>query len=250
MTLDVSQLTLAVMTVDREPQYVHQTLASLFASGRAVHDIKQIYLVVGSPSCEYVAHYRHHKNITIHALSNAEAKTIAEWKVHRRFCHNYARCLSLPIPPGGGICVCEDDVVFRDLFVERLVATVNEMEGESQLADYCLALFSCFDFEQEPSFYRGKRYCSYGYRFHGTQCMYYPRAVADNVRQAIQRWGVDDYQKPGDLLIQDCYGDRMYASPRALANHVGKVSTGLGGNPSAASFDREYVLLTPETWGK
>lgn len=246
--MPLEQLSIAIMTVDRQPAYVHQTLASLFSSGPGVHNVAAVHLVAGTSKAEYLRHYSHHRRLTIHTLTEEEHASIADWIVHRRFCHNYHRCLSLPIAEGGGICVCEDDIVFRDRFAERLVETIREME-EAGLKDYCLSLASWYDFEANPSFYRGERYCSYGYEFAGTQCMYYPRRVAQDLRDYLFEFGVAQYSKPGDLLIGERYQDRMYATCRGLATHIGDVSTGLGGGGPSPTFHLPYKPLTRLEWG-
>jgi hypothetical protein len=247
--MELQKLVLAIMTVERDPPYVHQTIASLFASDPLVHDLPSVHLVIGSASMDYLASYRHHRAFAFHPLTEPEQETVKSWGVHRRFCHNYARCLSLPIPDGGGICVCEDDIVFRDRFLQRLMLTVREMEGEAGLRDYCLALFADADFERDATFYRGRYYCSYGSPFHGTQCMYYPRPAALPIRDYVWRLGVENAAKPGDLLLQDFCGDRMYACPRSLADHIGAVSTGLGGSRGSPTFARPHRPISPEEWG-
>ncbi len=248
--MDLNRLVLAVMTVDRQPAYVHQTLASLFAADPRVHELSGVHLVIGTNRAEYLGNLRHHAALRFHPLTDAEWERIKDWIVHRRFSHNYVRCLGLPVPDGGGLCVCEDDVVFRDHFLDGLLSTVNEMEQEGGLRDYCLALFSEGDFETDPSFYRGRHYCSYGWSYHGTQGMYYPKHVAQEMRGYIQLRGVENYTKPGDLLISDLYGDRMYACPRALVDHVGAVSTGLGGCGRSPSFSRPLRPIPRELWGR
>jgi len=237
-------------TVDRDPQYVHQTLASLFAADPLVHDVSSIHLVIDSTDAGYLQDYRHHTKLSFHPLRKAEDNRIADWTRHRRFSHNYVRCLSLPIPDEGGICVCEDDIVFRDRFVQRLLATIDELEAHTGTDDYCLALFTDCDLEQSDSFYRGRYFCSYGWPFHGTQCMYYPRGVAEIIREYLQEHGVDTFDDCGDLLIGKLYGDRMYASPRSLVDHIGIVSTGLGGAAPSPTFHRPYVPISNEQWGQ
>jgi hypothetical protein len=127
--MDFSRLVLAIMTVDRTPAYVHQTLASLFAADPLVHELSLVHLVIGTNDTTYLEGYRHHKHLSFHPLTEEERERTREWWAHRRFCHNYVRCLGLPIPEGGGICVCEDDLVFRDLFLARLMGTIHEMEN-------------------------------------------------------------------------------------------------------------------------
>jgi len=236
-------LTFAILTIERNPSYIEHTLASLFAAGPEAHALSTVHLLVGSKNTDHLRHCRHHRALSLHPLSDMEHDEIWQWTLHRRFCHNYHRCLSLPIPAGGGICIAEDDVIFRDGFLGLLLATIHEMEQDDGLKDYCLSLGPSHDFEAERSFYRGHRYCSYGCGFAGTQCMYYPRHVAHELRDHIWRFGVEQYVKPGDLLIGDLYGDRMYACPRGLTSHIGAVSTGLGGYGSCPSFYRPYELL-------
>jgi hypothetical protein len=248
--MDFRKLVVAVMTVDREPAYVHQTLASLFASDGMVHEVSPIHLMIDASDTSYLGGYRHHRDLSLHPLSSTESERIAKWSRHRRFCRNYVRCLSLPIPEGGGICVCEDDLVFRDLFIQRLLMTVGELEASTGASDYCLALFTDCDLERDVSFYRGRYFCSYGWPFHGTQCMYYPRQTALQIRDYVQERGVDRTDDCGDLLIGKLYQDRMYACPRSLANHVGVVSTGLGGGGRAPGFSRPYRPISREEWGK
>ncbi len=171
--MDVEKLVFAVVTVPRKPQYVHQTLASLFASDRLVHDLTAIDLFVGTNDTAYLAHMRHHAEIMVHALTEEENAEIRDWTPHRKCCHTHWRCLSHPIPEEGGICVVEDDVVFRNGFIELLAATVEEMEQVHGLRDYALALTSGYDFERDRTFYRGARFCSYGYAYYGlsaTRC--------------------------------------------------------------------------------
>lgn len=248
--MDIRKLLVAMMTVDREPAYVHQTLASLFASDLMVHEVSPIHLVIDASDAGYLEEYRHHQALFLHPLSRGEGEQVATWSRHRRFCHSYVRCLSLPVPEGGGICVCEDDLVFRDLFIQRLLVTVGELEASTGATDYCLALFTDCDLERDASFYRGRYFCSYGWPFHGTQCMYYPRQTALQIRDYVQEHGVDKTEDCGDLLIGKLYRDRMYACPRSLADHVGAVSTGLGGGGHSPSFSRPYRPIAREEWGE
>lgn len=246
--MNVESLTLAIATVDRSPEYIHKTLASLFAADPLVHRLTCVHLMVGTSNASYLDDYRHHAGLSIRPVDSSEHSIVQEWDIRRRYCHNYHRCLSLNVVDGGGICICEDDIVFRDSFLERLIDTVDEIE-HADIVDYGLALTSAYDFEDDPSLYCGARFCKYGYGFYGTQCMYFPKGSMCRLREYIFEHGVQTYTQPVDLLIKALYGERMYACPRALANHIGSVSTGLGGAASSPSFFREYACLTPESWG-
>ena len=242
-------LTLAILTVNRKPEYIHQTLASLFAADPDVHRLGTIHVMVGSTDASYLRRYGHHERLNIVPLTPAEGEEIRDWHVHRKFCHNYHRCLTVPMVRKRGIIVCEDDIMLRDHFVSRLLDTIWEMEVEHGLKRYALALFSSHDFENDNSFYRGRLYCSYGYPFFGTQCMYYPRECAAEIAPFLLERGVKTCEAPGDLLVKQVYGDKMYACCRGLAQHVGDVSTGLGGGGRSDSFDRPYRPIPAPEWG-
>jgi hypothetical protein len=244
----IEDLVLAISTVNRSPQYVHQTLASLFASDPAVHRLSDVWLLVDGNDF-HLRDYRHHGRLRIVPLTPEERTRMTGWSIHRRTCHNYYRCLSVPLAGQRGIIVCEDDVVFRDQFLVRLIDTLEEMRAH-RLHKFALALYASHDFEDEHSFYRGALYCSYGWVFFGSQCMYYPAETAHEIADYILRHGVETYEDPSDLLVKRVYGDRMYSCCRALAQHIGDVSTGLGGSARTPRFDRPYRPLLPTDWGQ
>jgi hypothetical protein len=252
-----NDVAVAILTVDRDPQYVFQTLASMFLAEPALHVMDPIWILVGSDDASHLSCLLHHDRIRVIALSRPEAQRIKLWRIHRKFKHNYHRCLRVPLDGKRGIIVAEDDVVFRDHFVSRCLQAVQEIESDD-LRDYALALFSAYDFHRDPSFYRGQYYCSYGWSYYGTPCMYYPRKTAEFLAVEFERFlGDDNYDYesdpqvlPGDLLIGRHYGTRMYASCHALAQHVGATSTGLGGGGGTVMFDREYAPVPREAWGR
>ncbi|MBV9124101.1 MAG: hypothetical protein JO112_12145 [Planctomycetes bacterium] len=248
-TPGVEDLVLAISTVHRSPPYVHHTLASLFTADPAVHRLEPVRVLVNGCDAGYLRDYGHHARLRIESLDSREEERMAGWSIHRRACHNYYRCLSVPLSEGQGLVVCEDDVVFRDLFVQRLRETVGEMHAHG-LEKYALALFATYDFEEEPSFYRGTLYCSYGWPFYGTQCMYFPAMVAREIADFVREHGVETPEAPYDILLSRLYGDRMYACCRALAQHIGEVSTGLGGAGRSPHFDRPFRPLLRSDWGR
>ena len=243
-------MTLAIMTVQRDPEYLFRTLSSLFMADPRMHELGSLHLMVDAEDAAYLDDVKHHAIARIHPLSPAEGERVRDWGRHRRFNHNCVRCLCLPVDPGGGLVVVEDDVVFRDRFLTRLISTVDEIEDVANIRDYALALTTAYDLEREPSFFRGALYCSYGHPFYGTQAMYYPAAVARNLADFIRERGVEAFTKPGDLLVGESYGDRMYACAWPLATHIGRVSTGLGGCGPSPGFARPHEPLTLETWGR
>jgi hypothetical protein len=238
-TFTPDQLRLAIATVPREPQYIHGTLASLFASDPYVHGIAGLHLFVGAPGQGYLDSYRHHRQIRIEPLSEIDAQRSADWTVHRKACLNHYRCLSLPLGNARGLCVCEDDVVFCDGFVEKLLATVREMEENYGLIRYLLACYVPYRLD-EPGLQRGKRFASYpAHGFYGTQCMYYPRSVVAEVAERMSKEGVESPTQPADMIVKD-FGieiDGVYGTTRSLVQHIGSQTTGLGSFHTSPTFE-------------
>ena len=237
-----NDIRLVIMTVRRSPEYVHKTLASLMLSDPLVHQLKGIHLVVGGADIEYLNQYLHHKNIQIHPMSFEEVEGSRDWVIHRKFCHNYYRCLTINRQDCHGLCICEDDVAFQDGFIEKMLSALNELEQDHKLHHYLLDLYLPNSLMPDPAFGRGKAVTKYLPRnFYGTQCIYYPISIVPEVARLIFEQGVAEYHSPGDLLIgkylwsTDC----LYGPWHSLVQHIGFHSTGLAG-----MFHRSYTFNT------
>lgn len=239
---------LVLMTVARPVSYLPQTLASLFLSDPLVQELPKVHLVVGSPDAGYLEDLAHHERLTVHRMRAAEWERIRKWGVHRRLAYNYWRCLSLPSEHLAGMCICEDDVVFREGFVAKLLQAVGEMR-RAGLEKYVLAAYSYFDYAAEPSRRRGVYYCSCDASRHfGNCCLFFsPPAQAEAADEVLRR-GVERAELPADLVIGR-YGDElwrrgeggMYQTVCSLAQHVGRTSTGTSGHYyRSPTFDRPW----------
>jgi hypothetical protein len=239
---------IVIMTVDRSPQYVHTALASLFASGPSIHRVPQITLMVGQVDCNYLAPYGHHRQIQVEPLTALQSQSMAGWRPQQKFCLNYYRCLSLAIGDASGLVVCEDDIVVRDRFLDKLLAAINEIESEHGLRKYLLAAYAAYRLDDDPALRRGKFFSSYyAPSFYGTQCMYYPRSVLPALSQRLYEQGVTNYTQPGDMIVK-AFGHEIngiYGTVRSLAQHIGHRSTGLGNFHTSPTFDEEFPPLTP-----
>lgn len=235
-------LRLAISTVARTPEYVHTTLASLFASDPLVHRLAGIHLVVDGVDASYLDAYRHHSVIRLHPLAEAEIASTS-WCPHRRFCHNYYRCLSLDLVGAKGICICEDDIVFRDGFVSKLLRTIGEMEDANGIAKYILSCYVPYCLQDEPGSAKCRCYASYNASaFYGTQCVYYPRTVLAEVATSIFHDGVQVYKQPGDFIVRDYAKsiEALYGTIVSLTQHIGRVSTGIGYFHTAPTFNEPF----------
>jgi CheY-like chemotaxis protein len=255
-----NDLRLVVMTVRRSPEYVHTTLASLLLSDALVHQLRGVHLVVGGAEVEYLNHYCHHQRIEIHQMGLEDARRTGHWTLHQRACLNYYRCLTVPPADCRGICICEDDVIFQDGFIEKMLAAVNEMEQTHKLTKYLLNLYLPYGLLPEPSVRCGPCCAKYNAQsFYGTQCLYYPRPVALELAQFVHEHGVSHYRIPGDMLVREYASARnaLYGTVRSLVQHIGFTTTGLacffhraptfhGGVPSLNSFSCDAGIQGPQ----
>jgi CheY-like chemotaxis protein len=228
--ITASDLRLAVMTVRRSPEYVHTSLASLLLSDPLVHELKGLHLIVGSADAEYLNEYRHHRRIEIHPMSPPEAERSRDWIQRRRLCFNYYRCLTIPQAGYEGLCVCEDDIIFQDGFIKKMLAAVNEMEQRHKPTKYLLDLYMAYGRNSEPTSRLGRFCAKYSARaFYGTQCMYYPSSLVPEVAQLIYEHGVEQFRLPSDLLVGEYANETgtLYGTVRSLVDHIGFHSTGV-----------------------
>ena len=229
-----------MMTVQRTPQYVHQTLASFFASDPLVRQLPPLRLMVGSSDAAYLDDYHHHGQVQVLPMNETLWRTVRGCCVHHRLVHNYYRCLSMDIGAARGLCICEDDLRFRDGFLAMLLETIDELEAEHQR--YILSAYSAYDLDRVAAFNRGRLYCSYGQPFYGTQCVYYPRTVLPELAEFFDRHGVQAYSEPADLLIGhfDQKHRMLYATRCSLVQHIGRRSSGVGWYHVSPSFQRSW----------
>ena len=117
------------------------------------------------------------------------------------------------------------------------------MEQRDGLQKFILACYHSYELAGDPSLARGEYYCSYhAPKFYGTQCVYYPRSVLNEVAAAVHLEGIEKTGKPGDFIVRDYahWINALYGTKRSLAQHVGRVSTGLGNFHASASFYQPF----------
>lgn len=223
----------AILTVPRATDYLAQTLASLFASGRDVWTITPIHLVAGSTTCPHLEGMAHHRALRVHAMDEPQWQLIRDWHVHRRLAYNLWRAASLPCETLYGRCICEDDIVFADGFIEKLVNTIREIRA-AENDKFVLAAYSPYDFANEAERRRGRWYCSYNASAHyGNCCLFVSKPLLSDLAQTLWLRTVEHTQAPADIAIgefmEELWKRReggMYQTVSSLAQHMGFVSGG------------------------
>ena len=238
-SIQAKDLRISISTCKREPRYIHETLGSLLFSSPLIHSVGSIDIFVDT-SEKILFDYEYLKNIKIHYLTEEQNKAEELRNKHARFCFNYHRCLNVDLSKYKGVIVLEDDVIVREKFVERLLDCLNEMDPRVQ--EFVLTL--CMKnsrVNQSSSYKRGIYYSSYPANyFYGTQGVYYAK-TAPFVAKILKDEGFDCEnapKKPGDLLIKDYVvaKQNLYSTKFDLVDHIGAISTGLGGTKRSDSF--------------
>lgn len=233
---DPEELAVSIITVKREPEYIHTTLASLFAADPWAGRMHSVNLYVGSNDASYLDCYAHHERITVKRLSDGEWDSIKDMSIWQRLCHNNQRALHVPCG-ARGLIFLEDDVVLKDGFVHTLIDTIQEIDQRIGKRKYLLACYCPYRWS-DKSLRRGKLFMAYPcWDFYGTQFMFYPKAVVQELAGYFARFGSGDESMPNDMIVkkygteitveQGCTGG-IYACTQSLAQHIGKRTTGVG----------------------
>ena len=261
--LDCGGLRVSILTTERQPSYVHDTLSSLLGSSASVVALGSIDLMVdGAEASGYLSELRRDPMLKLHYLSDEEWRVQSTRRRGHRFCYNYWRSLNVTMDRYWGLVVLEDDVLLREAFVEKLILTVEEVRrrqgvervGPKGLQQFMLALYSSYDFAREPTFYRGHHYCSYGYPFFGTCGLFYEASIVGAVRDYMWRFGVESHHAPGDLVLNELKANGtlwVYACTRDLVQHKGVVSSGLGAGAAvfrSCTFDKAWGPVRRREW--
>ena len=224
---------IAVCTVDRPEGYVHRTLESLLASDAGPQC--DVHLCVGCPDASYLARYEGQPRLTIHPLSAGECQQMWSETIHTRFNRNYLRCLQRA--DERGVVVLEDDIVLRPSWFACLQEAISELESRVA-GPYVLALY----YSRVGLAPRGRAFCSYiASTFYGTQALYFPAASAVGFAEFLQQHLVGLGSADMVLRAWCMEHQNLYATTRALAQHMGIVTTGLAGHMHQAwNFDESW----------
>ncbi len=226
----------AIMTVRGEPEYIHDTLASM--------DLDQpVKLVVGSPDSSYLDRYRGNKLITIVEADPVQWQAFKDKGIRQRVSWNYWRCLISQDDGAGGIAIFEDDVVFAKRwkpYLEHVVTGLTHKIGN----DFILALYCAYP-QIKVAYERGANVVPYPGRFFGTQGMYFTNRTRQACAEYLRINAVENFSKPFDIVVGQFAkqkGTKLMAIVPCIVQHVGAVTTGLADFAHGApGFVKEIV---------
>lgn len=242
MLWSLKNLELVFVTCKREPYLLPTTLASAFLADAATSALKSINVVVDDPDLGWIGPLTQYQSIKWSPRTDEQNQFAIDLGIHQRASCNYWKALQCMAAESQGVIVCEDDVIFKSGWLRMLLEALNEME-EDGITMPILSLYSPYDHEAD-TFRRGKFYSSYfAASFFGTQSMFYPADQLTAVSRIVRTESALTYRLPYDLAINEYCTERqnLYTTRHSLVQHIGRVSTGLGGaGHTSPSFDRSW----------
>lgn len=239
--ISLCNINICIMTCDRSPSYLDSTLATLFAAGQEIYSIRGINLIADAVDLSFLRRYvcLCNSSIRVEGLTSKQASYCAT--VHKRVRFNVGlhRCLQFGLEYG--VLVLEDDVLIKPGMLHWMMLALEEMDKDG-IKHYILSLNTRGrEFVDEPAFRRGEFYTSYplGSPFYGSQAIFYSPKVAKEFGPYLKKNGIrpdGTTDLGGDELLRSflcetslTWNSGAYATVYAQAEHIGEVSTGLGG---------------------
>lgn len=265
MSSGIEDIAVRISTCKRSPTYVHQTLATLLSDPQA-HRSHGIRLVVDGTDDSYLRDYKHLSHLVGIDTHSAREQAQRRGKgPHFGCAYNFYRALRSSRGAEAGVVVFEDDVILRGDWTGLLVDAVNELHAAGGRR-YILSLNTRGKtFATIPSFRRGRWYASFGGPFYGTQGIFVPATYLDLLLAELEgylaRHGQRGWQpldlwlgEAGQALWRDrgsCPTTGIYATAADLCEHIGEISTGLGGGDyyGSQSFTWDRATILAHTGG-
>lgn len=225
----------ALITVRRDPPYIHQTISSYYETGsrvtpigerRTLHEWPRLDIFVGSPDLRDVVEYAEAKrvineSIVVYELDMPTWVHWAQLQPFRRAAGNFLRALETRIDERDDVLLLEDDIVFKPKWRDAL---------DDARAAHPEALITLYTHPSIASHLQGLPdgfYVIPWEVFYGTLALYVPqkirRALADYVRARYdkldRRWPFDECVR---YFVKE-HGVPIIATVPSWVDHVGTV---------------------------
>lgn len=155
------------ITVKREEEnYIFDSVNSLM---KEYKDNKNIHIFVGNDDIEYVEQFCKEKELNLHFFSGEQIKKCENALVIQKAMLNAVNALSLDLDQD--LLFCEDDIVFKDGWLEHLNKLIN-MTNNSKI----IMLYSSNKYESNNDFIELNSPIP-GNQWGTTLCTYFPRSI-------------------------------------------------------------------------
>ncbi len=170
------------------------------------------------------------------------SEAMKNWDVHQRIAYSYHRCFTKALEENAcGVLICEDDIDFRDGWLDKLQAVLDEIAKDGKRW-FTLSLYTVGDLDAKAELDMGDLYGIYPeWLFWGGQAVFFSR---DAIKHAIEFWAKRGWrdipyaENANDALVGR-FGHSLwrqfgmegghYRCYRDLVQHEGEITTGLSG---------------------
>lgn len=242
LSWQANDIVLCIMSVTRQPTYIFQTLSGLFLCDLLAHRLREICIIVGSDDTTFLNPIKHHPKIRVVPMTTDEWSDMNNFPVYRRGCFNFVRALKAPQSDYKGLLFCEEDVIFREGFIGKLLQTLNEMRLR-KLENFVLSCYSPHDHEANKSLRRGQYFSSYyADSFYGTQSIFFPANETLSILKDIRLHGAECYEEPYDLLVKRycVVKQHLYTTRFSIVQHISEQTTELRSSHQSPSFHCQW----------
>lgn len=202
---------IAMSTCDRDPQYVHETLTSMFEMDAGARE-RSVRLVVCGEDDGYLGRWKGLPNIATRVVRPPEIGTLTQPPIQRTT-FNFMRVLE----GDGDLIALQDDLSFAPGWLEaaeRLCRQVRERHGDL----FIVALYAAYRM-------KGRPLAPYNpFRFYGNQALCFSAAARAELQERMQK---TDKIEPDDMMVKNyaIYSScRVFMANPNLVQHIGKTS--------------------------
>lgn len=206
-------MNLVFLTAPRTPLYLHQTLASMYLADPDASCWNVWLLVDNAPDKSFIEGYLHNKRVNLLRTRPDDALL----PTGQRIVTNFARMLR-EMPKDEPLVLAEDDIVFRDGWVDTLDVAVEACEAQDDR--FILSGYACYWLTEKPV----AKMSPFHEAFYGAQLLYLPASIREDLADYML---AHKDQAFGDILIQRWAQDSMvpiFATVPSIVQHMGHVS--------------------------
>lgn len=205
----------AISTCDRVPQYIHDTLLSMFEAD-SLCSASPVRLVVCGPDAGYLGDVSRSTTVRVDVLSAADWADMKARDAKRRVAHNFMRVLA-GADARRPLIALQDDICFADGWLVKthdIVSEITAAHGD----DFILALYASYRF-------KGKPYYPYNaHLFYGNQALYLTPKARTGL---LAFFRAATKLVPDDMMVKDYVlhsKTKLFVANPSLVQHVGECS--------------------------
>ncbi len=217
--------TLAVSTCDRQPQYVHDMLLSLYSKDLAAGSVPN-RLVVCGPDTRFLGDISSVTPFAPRSPVVAETLDAEQWAfmqkqdMKRRVARNFMRLLA-GCDMSRRLLALQDDIAFTSGWFGKMLLLVQQLEADVG-NNFILSLYASARFKDGPL-------APYDpHRFFGNQALYFTPTARDGLMAYMAIAEREGKLAPDDMMVKGYVlasaSTKLFAANPSLVQHVGECS--------------------------